>query len=125
MTRLLKDLLYETICGEDRIEVALPDFIQYTCRYYLVLVKLRGNQMVLGLFLSAQGLQKCGGGVGGPHPPRHSQSRHGISFREFPKHPQSDTHISMEKATDKIPSISFSQFLINLERLRLPGIFWR
>jgi hypothetical protein len=76
MTRLLKDLLYETICGEDRIEVALPDFIQYTCRYYLVLVKLRGNQMVLGLFLSAQGLQKCGGGVGG----RHATPKAGMAF---------------------------------------------
>jgi hypothetical protein len=114
MTRLLKDLLYETICGEDRIEVALPDFIQYTCRCYLVLVKLRRYEMVLGLFLSAQGLQKCGGGVGGPHPPRHSQSRHGVSFREFRQRPQSDTNISMGKATVKIPSISFSQFLINL-----------
>jgi hypothetical protein len=40
MTRLLRDILYETICGEDIIEVALPDFIQYTCRYYLVLVKV-------------------------------------------------------------------------------------
>jgi hypothetical protein len=54
MTRLLKDILYETICGGgDRIEVALPDFIQYNCRYYLVLVKL-----VLGLFPTAQGLSK-------------------------------------------------------------------
>jgi hypothetical protein len=114
MTRLLKELLYETICGEDRIEVALPDFIQYTCRYYLVLVKLRVYEMTLGLFLSSlQGLKNAGVGLVAL-PPRHSQSRHGVSFGGFPKRPQSDTNISMGKATDEGPSISFSQFLIDL-----------
>jgi hypothetical protein len=106
MTRLLKDILYETICGEDRIEVALLDFIQYTCRYYLVLVKLRRYEVVP----VSSGLQKCGDGVNLSD----SQSRHGVSFRDFHKRPQSDTNINIEKTTDKIPSISFIQFLINL-----------